>query len=109
MDKIEHCRIMVGSKNMEKYGLNGDCDSCEHYASLGVHKFCSAPVLYCARVITFDCAVTAIRSTVDNNVRCLNCDVLLNPKTARCSECLKTEELKNFKEKVWKKLWWMEE
>lgn len=99
---------MVGSENVEKHGLDGKCDACEHYVSLGVHKFCHAPVVYSARVISFDCAVTEIKSSLDKDVRCLNCNTLLNPKTVRCSECLETKELKNFKEKVWKKLWWME-
>lgn len=77
-----------------------NCEGCEYRAKLGVHGFCVKASCVSGRVAFWDCAVLDIKSDYDRNVRCLNCDRHLNPNTVRCEECLKTPELKNFKE--WK-------
>lgn len=94
------CAWHVGRETAEIEGLDGDCDNCKYLSFIGVHSFCNAASYLCALVTQFDCAVTSIMSTKNKEVRCLNCDRHINPKTVRCEECLATTELVNFRE--WK-------
>lgn len=94
------CARSVGWEKVEREGLDGDCNNCKYLAFLGVHSFCNAATYLSPRITSFDCAVTRISSTKDKDVRCLNCDRHLKPKTVRCEECLATPELVNFRE--WK-------
>lgn len=91
------CAWQVGRERADHENLNGDCENCKYLKCLGVHYFCAAAATLSPHNTYYDCAVTSIKSDKDNNVRCLNCDRHLNPKTVRCEECLKTYELVNFK------------
>lgn len=93
------CEWLVGKKNAEAEGLNGNCERCKHFKFLGVHGFCDRSD-FPGRSTAWDSAVMSIKSDLDKEVRCLNCNVHLNPKTVRCSECLQTKELTNFKKWV---------
>ena len=94
---FEKCAWLVGRENAEREGLNGDCKRCKHYACLGVHWFCVGAADLNGRITNFDCAITGVKSESNPFVRCANCDTHLKPKTKRCSECLETKNLKNFK------------
>lgn len=89
------CEWLLGVERTKKENRTGDCQNCERYKLLGVHRFCDSSGI--GRVTILDCAIFSIKSNLDNQVRCQNCNTLLKPKTVRCSECLHTEELKNFK------------
>lgn len=89
------CEWLLGVERAKKENRTGDCQNCERYKLLGVHRFCDFSGI--GRVTILDCAIFSIKSKLDDQVRCRNCDTLLKPKTVRCSECLQTEELKNFK------------
>ena len=92
------CEWLLGAERTKREKRTGDCEHCERYKALGVHRFCDSTGS--GRVTAWDCAVGSIKSEADKNVRCLYCAVHLNPKTVRCSECLQTPELKNFKKWV---------
>lgn len=74
------------------------CETCKYYTVWGVHGFCGRAAYTLGRITLTDCAVGNIKSTKSDKIKCLNCNTHLKPKTVRCSECLKTEELKNFVE-----------
>ena len=73
-------------------------ETCKYYTVWGVHGFCARAAYTLGRITLTDCAVWDIKSTKSDKIKCLNCNAHLKPKTVRCGECLKAEELKNFVE-----------
>lgn len=95
------CIIETGTEkinaNKEEYKFDGDCENCALSQKVGIYTICMSSAILGARVIPFDCVVSSLKSKEDKNVRCLNCKYFWNPKTKRCSECVETPNLKNFK------------
>lgn len=94
MNGPEKC-IWKGADRKFAYKQAGNCDTCVYCETLGVHIYCGAAYHNSGRVNPFDCLVHIKSET--KKASCLFCEKHINPKTARCEECLKTEELKNFK------------
>lgn len=96
----EKCVWRAGQEIVKKYGLNGDCPHCRFKGYAGVHMICYVGA-ESGRATPKDCESSQLKGTAPDftaeSRRCYLCDTHYKPKTKRCSECVQTENLDNFK------------
>ena len=102
---IDKCAWNAGRKNIEKENLDGNCEKCKHYKQIGVHWLCFASSDLGAHVTTWDVVALGLHAKTDKSRRCVTCEKHFSMKTIRCSECVETDDLKNFKLDKWVALW----
>ena len=94
---IELCKWLNGVEAVEKRGLTGDCESCEYLKAVGIYRLCFASSYISGRTTPFDEVILQLHAKTDKLRRCMFCTKPYRPKSVRCSECVETKNLKNFK------------